>query len=286
MTQNVLVIAFDGMDKELIDQFDLDHVTQDEYGQIDNHTDITRIKTGELFASFITGKTWKEHGIRGLKGWDSEFMNAVEGAVPNREPFYSWAARVKDVFTRATGVERRTFTREDLACPTMFDTVPDAVAVNVPSYNENAGIEVFSKVLDQYGIEYAEREAEKEHRERTIEFWDAMEGEAHTLLMAHFHYLDSINHLFGDVMEDEERLEAAYRKIDEFAGEIIEEASGRYDTIIFMSDHGLPEGPGHNENAFYSSNVELFPDKEPHITDFHDAIVDRVGAQDLHGVEV
>lgn len=44
-----------------------------------------------------------------------------------------------------------------------------------------------------------------------------------------------------------------------------------------MSDHGLPTEEGHNENAFYSCNRELFGSETPKITDFHDRILEIVG---------
>lgn len=87
-----------------------------------------------------------------------------------------------------------------------------------------------------------------------------------------------------------EKVKETYHEMDELAGEIIERAEENgFDTIIFMSDHGLPtvEEGGHNENAFYSCNHELFGDKTPHITDFHDRILQLTGDEDgdLRGVE-
>ncbi|MDY6769128.1 MAG: alkaline phosphatase family protein, partial [Candidatus Nanohaloarchaea archaeon] len=256
MAGNVLVVAFDGMDKELIDKFDLDHVTQDEYGQIDNHTGVKEINTDELFASFITGETWEEHGVTGIKEWDSPILNRIEGVFPKRGALFTIGDMAKDGIKRFGGFERERYTREKIDCPTLFDRIDGSRALNIPAYDVTPGIEVFSWVLDKYGIEHAEREARKEFRQRKEEFWAAMDEPASPLFMVHFHYIDSINHLYGDVLHDEEKLEAAYAEMDRFAGEILDAAEDRYDTIIFMSDHGLPTATEHNENAFYSSNVE------------------------------
>lgn len=70
----VLVIAFDGLDKELIDKFQLNNVPQYEYGFIENRENIKEVKTSELFTSFITGLTWEEHGIQGIKKWNKPFL--------------------------------------------------------------------------------------------------------------------------------------------------------------------------------------------------------------------
>lgn len=284
--ESVIVVAFDGMDRQLIEDWELQNVKQEEFGRIDNRTDITEIKTGELFASFITGETSEVHGVTGVKGWNTPVMDVVERMVPRREPFYSWAAGVKDVFTGVAGFERETFTKEDVPVQTLFDDIPDSLALNVPAYSVNAGIEVFAWVLDRYGIEQAEREARKEFRQRKEEFRDELENDSRDFLMAHFHFLDSMNHLFGDSVEDEDKLKDAYREMDAFAGEIKEEVAGKYDTVIFMSDHGLPTETAHNEQAFYSCNRDLFPGKTPHITDFHDRILDLVEAENLSGVEI
>ena len=64
--------------------------------------------------------------------------------------------------------------------------------------------------------------------------------------------------------------------MDELAKKIKQKALQKgYERIIFMSDHGLPAEEGHNENAFYSSNKELFGEEKPHITDFYDKFKHR-----------
>jgi hypothetical protein len=76
--------------------------------------------------------------------------------------------------------------------------------------------------------------------------------------------------------------------MDEMAAEIQQKAEEEgFDTVLFISDHGLPdvENGGHNENAFYSCNRELFGDKTPHVTDFHDKILELAGS-DVSDVDV
>lgn len=64
---SVLVVAFDGLDKDFIEKFELENIQQKEYSELDNKSGISSIKTSELFASFITGDTWEEHGVQGLE---------------------------------------------------------------------------------------------------------------------------------------------------------------------------------------------------------------------------
>ncbi|MDY6770074.1 MAG: alkaline phosphatase family protein [Candidatus Nanohaloarchaea archaeon] len=281
MGDSVLIVAFDGMDRELIQEYGLEHVPQQEFGQIDNHTGIKNIKTGELFASFITGETWTEHGITMVKGWNHPAMDWFERRIPTKDPFYSWAAKVKDMVKCATGLDRSPYTKDDLPMDTIFEKVPNSRAVNVPSYSVNTGIEVWTWVMDRYGTEHAAREAEKEFAMRQEEFMDALD-DGHDLLMAQFHYTDFMNHMFGAPVRDDERLEAAYHRIDDFAADIIDAAEGDYDVILFMSDHGLPTENQHNRQAFYSLNREEGLDT-PHITDFHDLVLDWTGAEEAVG---
>lgn len=72
MSENVLVVAFDGLDKEWIEEFELENIMQEEFGAIDNQTGMKNIYTSELFASFITGKNPQEHGIDGLTTWSNQ----------------------------------------------------------------------------------------------------------------------------------------------------------------------------------------------------------------------
>jgi predicted AlkP superfamily pyrophosphatase or phosphodiesterase len=96
--------------------------------------------------------------------------------------------------------------------------------------------------------------------------------------MCHFHRVDQFQHYYGDESIgrfDQDKLLDLYRETDELASNIKQKAlSAGYDCIIFMSDHGLPTEDQHNKQAFYSSNIELFGDDTPHITDFHDKILE------------
>ena len=95
--------------------------------------------------------------------------------------------------------------------------------------------------------------------------------------MCHLHRTDHHQHQYGDPSistYDEEKLQDLYEETDDLAGRIVGFFEEDYDYIIFMSDHGLPTEKEHNENAFYSCNKELFGDETPHITDFHDKILE------------
>ncbi|MFB6295106.1 MAG: alkaline phosphatase family protein, partial [Candidatus Nanohaloarchaea archaeon] len=231
------------------------------------------------------GETWEEHGIVGLKKEDAggeQLFDRVLHTVP---------AAVKDRLN--TGFTQRLlkrvrpdstlYRREDLQVDTLFDAVDAAEALNVPVFSPNTyyhrkfiGFEL------GFGKDTVRRDLEAEHAYRRTETEDAISGDA-ALVMSHFFYPDTFQHLYP---RDEEKRAAMYRRMDDLAGELRDAAEDRFDTVIFMSDHGLPTKDAHNENAFYSCNHALFPDTEPHITDFHDTILHHLDTDDTTGLDI
>lgn len=130
----------------------------------------------------------------------------------------------------------------------------------VPGYNPSAVNSVGGVLTplkyDIHGLKTCERQIEKEHSYRVRQLFRRME-DGYDFLMCHLHKFDWVQHLYGEKRAnyDETKLENYYEQADELAGRIkdIAERNG-FDTIIFVSDHGLPIDDGHNEQAFYSCN--------------------------------
>lgn len=287
MSEKVLVVAFDGLDRELIEDFRLENIQQEEFGAIDNQTGMKHIYTSELFASFITGKTHKEHGIEHLTTWEDERKGrlietvAPKSIVENTRGFH----RIRETLKTLLKTDEVKFSEEHLQEETLFEKIDNSRAMYVPGYNPSIFWQLKAETLPLeygYGADVAG------------EFWDTREFEfrkknlfselendivsPRDFLMIHLHRTDFHQHLYGDptAVIDKDKLRKLYKETDELAGEILEKAEGKYDKIIFMSDHGLPAEKGHNGNAFYSCNTELFKEK-PKLTDFHDKILELTG---------
>jgi hypothetical protein len=282
-SEKVLVVAFDGMDKELIDEFDLDYIPQEEFGGIDNSTGISRRMTSELFASFITGENHSVHGVKGLDKSLNKWDRLVDYIIPdfavNRVRGFH---RLKQALTFADEFDSMKHTKDDLDEETLFEKIDASLPLYVPSYNpESFWLLAYPHELVKYGEE--ERfikecrydtdlrlnngtATQPAFNDITKSFWD--------FIMLHLHDPDGFQDTgYGDLKQE-------YERLDEIAGRILEEYEEW--TVIFMSDHGRPEKEGsglweHNENAFYSCNRELFEDETPHITDFHDKILNLTG---------
>lgn len=296
MNENVLVVAFDGLDKDLIDKYGLEEIKQQEYGTLDNKTDVEHVKTSELFTSFITGLKTEEHGLEGLgtyhDGWKGDLMEFLNiGYLKRNMPgYYRFRTALKGILDLG---EKRRYDRRDLDSETLFEKIDNSRAMFVPGYNpdlmwQGGGMTIAG------GLGYSKEKVkdfwdERSYEVRKEKFLHELENDIispRDFLMVHFHRPDIYHHMYGDVSAenldfDEEVLRRMYKETDEFASEIIEKAKeAGYDYIIFMSDHGLPTVKTHNENAFYSSNKELFGEKTPKITDFHDKILELTGNED------
>jgi hypothetical protein len=278
---DVLVVAFDGMDKELIEEFELENVRQEEFGFIDNYSDTFSIKTTELFATFITGENYDKTGIKGISPHLFTFRNqfldlVIPEILPRKIPGFF---RLRTSLQTLLGLDTMYYDREDIECETLFDEIDNSKAWFVPPYDWSIFQVTGAKgQAYRYGF----------HTEQVEEYWRTREFEYrkkclfkginkfYDFSMVHIHFIDAYQHMIdvGDSI-DRGDLEDVYKEFDELAGEVLSEYKDEFEYIIFMSDHGLPTEKSHNKNAFYSCNKDLF-DKEPKISDFHDKILDVV----------
>lgn len=285
MDDSVLIVAFDGLDYELIQQYDCrTFLDMNEFGRIDNHTSMSSIKTSELFASFITGTTYKNHGVTGLKRWEPDWIDRIESRLSGTWPFNKTNGLRKALWEsidRFNAVKRH-HTEEDLQYETLFETVPASKALFVPGYNPSYFLMTgggLSAIDYGASLDATAEVWEREYQWRRQRLWSAI-SEEYRLLMTHFHKPDIWHHLFApdNTVRHEQPVRHLYRKMDQFAADILDRATDRYDTVLFMSDHGLPTADGHNRNAFYATNTETSFDT-PHITDFHDWIIEQCGRE-------
>lgn len=284
----ILVLAFDGMDYELIERYECENLAgSKEFGILNNSEGISTIITNELWASFITGDTWKRHGIIGKNRPESDLLFKIEKF--NR---FWWWRKFKAVRRRSYELvpfvdsEIRKYDCRDLKIPSIFDKIHESKAIDVRSYNIGYNYDLMRPLKES--VELATEELERFTKWKKQELFESMEEE-YDLIMAHFHKADHIHHWFWEVGKMD-KVEKTYQEMDQLAADIKEKARAEgFDTVIFVSDHGLPtvEKGGHNKNAFYSCNHDLFGEKTPHITEFHDKILEIAGQEsDLEGIDI
>lgn len=282
-----LIVAFDGLDYELIQEFNLEHIPQKEFGKIDNDTNITARMTSELFSSFITGETHEVHGVEGISYYENKpgksILNFLEKHKFRQK--YRGFNRLQNTLESLFDIKKIRYGKKDLEVDTWFEQIEGSRAMYIPGYNPDMFWESRCEAQPlKYG--YGREKMKEFLEERVFEvrkknLFGELESDiigSRELLMCHFHLIDFYQDYHkGEHVEGtyRQKLNKMYNQMDNLAKEIKEKAEKQgYEQIIFMSDHGLPGKRQHNKNAFYSSNTPIFPDSQPHITDFHEKIID------------
>jgi hypothetical protein len=134
---NVVVVAFDGMDKELIERFSLESVLQEEFGTIENEESMNKIVTPELFASFVTGETSEEHGVEVFDYWTNEKIEWLESNPPDSKGFNKFRELRFSIYESVNSLDarRKRYDREDLKVNSIFEKLEDSRAMFIPGYN-------------------------------------------------------------------------------------------------------------------------------------------------------
>lgn len=264
----LIVVAFDGMDYEKMKQFGMPNILDrtEEHGTIDVSM-LKEVKTGEAFTTLITGESWQVHGCTGLQ----------------KVRMGDTAEKIESVFQRFPGVAEKThglresvyqsvnsleywkepYTKESYQCDTVFDTCGGR-PLYVPGYNpEMEWVSGFPiKALEKgYSAETVDAKA-WEHTWKRKESFDELNHKWWDFIFLHLHQPDYSHHLKGEADVQD------YHILDSWAGDVLERFPDS--TVVFLSDHGMPDGKEHNENAFYSANTELFGERTPALTDFRE----------------
>jgi hypothetical protein len=287
----VLVVIFGGLDVQFLSRWSCPSLQQAEWGPVvvDELHDQRDVAT-QITAQLITGKTWRENGVgdrkrqfiryrRPLVRWVEQgpLASVSKGLAKRRGVYHTF---------RWADVTEREFLKEDLACRSLFDRIPGSEAVYVPAYNPEPSWALGRNILDPrrypgLGVAGAEDLLEKNHAWRRRRFLEALEGEPKPMLMTQFQYIDSVQHLYLDYVAppDAAAVEAAYRRMDDFAADIKERAAAKYDRVLFVSDNGAARKDGyrptHYNRPFYSVDAPVGLDR-PNLRSFHDLILEWV----------
>lgn len=257
----LLIVAWDGLDHNLIDKFDLKHIPLETMGLIDNDMGINTRSTSELYTSFITGETWREHGVTGINKFnrrgevlEKAFPKNIRGLLPGLDLIYN---KLWDL----SGADKRKYEKHDYNVDTLFDVVDNSRAMFVPGYNPGFGwsANLKSHTLDELmyrdePLKEGEKTVDMMFNRRWNKFQQAFDEDDYSLLMVHFHFPDYIQHFYGarGISYDEDRLREMYERVDAKAKQVKQWADLYGYDLLFISDHGLPENMEHNKEAFYS----------------------------------
>ena len=297
----VLTVIFGGMDSDYLAKLDCKNLKQAEWGKVvvDELWQERDVAT-QITAQLITGKTWRENGVNerkkstisyrknSIQKLEEGFLSNIKFASGRRKKIYSalgWA----DIFSRE-------FLKPDLKVPCLFDLVENSKAVYIPAYNPEPSWALGRNILDprhypDLGVEGALDLLEKNYIWRRKKFMEALDEEPYQLLMGQFQYIDSTQHLYHAYSEPErpDLVEKAYWRMDDFAGEILAKAKGRYDRVLFISDNGAAIKnsfrPTHHNRPCFSVSEPLGIE-ENNLRDFFDHILSWTKQEALTLAEV
>lgn len=275
------ILALDALEYDLVEEFDLENIKQQEYGK----TDITMFKdlaTPIIWASFISGLPPEKHGleINAIPHWRSSFIdNLRKLSMKVKLDRIKGKGKIFELL----GFEHRAFYEEMVTefrsrrIETLFDVIPNAKALSVPPYQK--WIDSETQLLTKQAIEKEEKiSAFEKHvwkifeqkRDKCIKI--IQEGNWN-LFMAHFMFTDLLGHFFAGNLT---KMFGVYIKAEQLVEEV-KNILGDETLLLIVSDHGMKTfGKGmygeHSDHGFYSSNIPLGL-KNPKITDFFDLIV-------------
>lgn len=291
MDNNILVVAFDGLDYELIQKYNCrTFLEMQEFGQMDNHTRMHSIKTSELYASFITGNLPEKTEVTGVNKWSNPWIDKFESWADNHFFFRKFAGLRRAIWESINrlGAKHIWYRKKDIKTDTLFEEVSGSKPLFVPSYNPSWIYRANKQaMLLKYDapIEDLEGYIERDYLYRIQTLSKELKTETRPFLMCHFHKPDMWQHFYAnDGINNESKIREVYAEMDELAAQILKLAEDKYDWILFISDHGLPTENAHNKNAFYASSRKL-PDNEPHITDFYDWISEYATVEPLSEID-
>ena len=285
----ILVVLFGGLDHLFLEKFGCANLRQTQWGPVvvDGLYNKRDVAT-QITAQLITGKTWLENGVPDRRKRTFIYQNSrvqffEEKVLRNWKRLRS----KRLAFYQACGYLKcleRNYLKADLKCDSLFEMIPNSKAVYVPAYNPEPSWALTRNILDprqfpELGVEGALDLLEKNFYWRKKRLFDALDQEPYSLLMGQFQFIDSSQHLYL-VYHDPPRMdlvEAAYRRMNEFAAEITNRAAGKYDRILFLSDNGAARKqeyqPTHYNRPFYSTNWQSNLET-PNLRDFFQMIID------------
>lgn len=254
----VCIIGLDALEHDLVEEWNLEELKQEEYGKIDLPVDSKNVFTPVIWTSFITGKLPEEHGINSDRKWSSGFLNSLGNLKKKMvrdfglDIFPSW---MNHNLADGIGFEVRPIRREDHGLDTIFDLFGNTVAISIPGYNiDEDGLEV--RNLCTAGRKGGGRGKAKE---RALELFEKRKSEAlekiggqWKVFMVYFYYLDILQHIF---YYDEEFIKEMYAKASDFVKKLKERIDDKT-LFLIVADHGMKDGK-HSNYGFYSTNKKL-----------------------------
>ena len=273
--KRVCILGLDSLEHDLVEKWDMKTLKQKEYGKVRLPLSKSELAyTPPIWASFITGKDPKEHGIQSDRKWDSvliESAGKLKKKLVRDWGFKRFLSLPTKTLAIKLGFKYRTIDKNDLKMETIFDWVGNYVAISVPGYNEWDEILEVRNLLQEarshkIPASVARDKGLEVFKNKRDVFFKKLKGEW-KIFMVHFFLLDVIHHLYPS---DEDYIKENYEMMCELVKKTKRKINEKEVLMLIISDHGQKEGL-HTKYGFYSSNEKLGL-KNPKMTDFFNII--------------
>lgn len=283
----VFILALDGLEYNLVEEFDLKGIKQREYGKVDISM-FKELATPIIWASFITGLPPQKHGL-GIRVWNNLVIEKLRelsikmklDRIKGKGKVLTSLGFKRSIFEdRGAFYERivEEFRHRNLR--TLFDVIPSAKALSVPPYQKWISRE--TSFLMKEALENEKRiEAFENHvwdifECKRKEYKKAIREDEWNLFMVHFMFMDLLGHIYAGNLT---KMFGIYAQAEQLVEEV-KKIVGKKTFLLVVSDHGMkPIGKGmygdHSDHGFYSSSVKLSL-VNPKITDFFPLIITRL----------
>jgi len=274
MDRRVLILALDGLEYDLVIRWRLRNLMQVRYGvfKSDISPHFKKPHTPMLWASFITGKDPKEHGVDEWWRWNP-LLEKIRWLPP-----FKWIKGKRRLLEKL-GIKPKP-SLKTLNIETIFDIVKPSIAIDVPTWSMDVSkrFRMIESIMKK-NVDALIENVWKRHREKVEELYNSLDKEWR-LLMVWFDIADILGHVCISMCRPQ--LLKCYLELDR----LVKNLRDRLDSdtfILVVSDHGMkpmPDGTGdHSEYGFWSINRDYSWFNPQRITDFYHLILRVLSVQ-------
>ena len=276
MKQNsICIIALDALEYDLVKEFNLEGLMQEEWGRIDV-TMFQDLSTPIVWASFITGLPPERHGLR-LKPYSKprELLHACLRLIPEIIPEklrHNFPLQTRRRFFKTELVRRRKkqgeiyedireqFRSKNLT--TLFDNIHNSIAISISPYQQwikPATMRLMKETLERkVPFVIFEEHVRSIFLKKKRKLLDAIKRGGWRLLMVHFMFTDLLAHFKINNKQKMLEIYSEAESLVEEVKDILEEET----VLLIVSDHGMQFNEElkfgeHTSHGFYSCNRKL-----------------------------
>jgi predicted AlkP superfamily phosphohydrolase/phosphomutase len=280
----VLILGIDALEYNLVEEWDLKNIKQNEYGKIKVPitNNLKEPATEIVWPCFITGKEPVKMGYTSTILYRQPFkwffeniytnINSKQGDI-NPETILDKRTKKREFldllssFFKKAGFSYHP-TRTDIEASTIFDNKDKKIAhFHIPVYDKDVFPEYRKDLVDviskKIPVSEFTKSVKKSFNDRCKELIEYLENNKDwDLIMMYWFCLDGVQHAF---FKNKLKIMDFYMLFNEFV-ETLKKKLPSNVFLLIISDHGQEKGI-HTDHGFYSSNIKIGMKKE-NITDF------------------